>query len=187
MVKIRGLNEKATNSDSSKPGHKKTRLGKRGYMFCHLYSEITIWTLDFGKAKKSWYVLPSCEWSNPENPVKLSSSNVSWTFLRCIPHVRGYFVINEIFNFSEWEEFSIQSYCCSNSANSVFRPKTNHFQALRAPVIRAHKFVHKSLLSTLKILLRIDHVYFTQRFYAQKAGNKSLTAAFDTLKAWWEC
>ena len=61
-----------------------------------------------------------------------------------------------------------------------FRPKTNHFQALRAPVIGAHKFVHKSLLSTLKILFRIDHIYFTQEFHVQKSGDKNLTATFDT-------
>ena len=61
-----------------------------------------------------------------------------------------------------------------------FRPKTNHFQALRAPVIGAHKFVYKSLLSTLKILFRIDHIYFTQEFQVQKPGDKNQTATFDT-------
>ena len=32
-----------------------------------------------------------------------------------------------------------------------FPVKTNHFWALRAPVIRAHKIVHKSLLSSWKL------------------------------------
>ena len=77
-------------------------------------------------------------------PAKVSPSNVSWTSLFCISYVRGGFVIKEMLNFLTGKISLPISY---------FPVKTNHFQALRAPVIRAHKIVHKSLLSSWKISL----------------------------------
>ena len=90
---------------------------------------------------RAWIVIEVFE----RIPAKVSPSNVSWTSLFCISYVRGLFVIKEMLNFltGNFLFFPI----------SYFPVKTNHFQALRAPVIRAHKIVNKSLLSSWKISL----------------------------------
>ena len=90
---------------------------------------------------RAWIVIEVFE----RIPAKVSPSNVSWTSLFCISYVRGGFVIKEMLNFltGNFLFFPI----------SYFPVKTNHFRALRAPVIRAHKIVHKSLLSSWKISL----------------------------------